>query len=410
MEITTPDRRLHLAILCGGQSSEHRVSLQSAQSILGALDRDRYDLVVICIDRHGRWYLDDPADFLVCADDPGAIALKRGDRAADEHRDLAVIPGTVGPALARLTGVDSTALEAVESIDVVFPVLHGPRGEDGTVQGLLTLAGLPYVGAGVASSAVCMDKDIMKRLLRDAGIPTAGWMTVRRPPGLASLPADWIAGLFAEVCDRLGMPCFVKPANLGSSVGINQAHTAEEFAAAIDEAFRYDHKVIVEESIAGREIECSVLGAGPDPELGGEIGGARASLPGEIVLRRGFYDYNAKYIDGDSAGLVIPADLPDPVVARVKELALRSFDILDCQGMARADFFVKASGDVLVNELNTIPGFTAISMYPKLWEASGLPYSRLLDRLIALALWRDRCDRQLSQLSGGHSTTTDGVP
>jgi D-alanine-D-alanine ligase len=260
-------------------------------------------------------------------------------------------------------------------IDVVFPVLHGPFGEDGTVQGLLKLANLPFVGAGVLGSAVGMDKDVMKRLLRDAEIPVGKFLVFQRGDTLS----------YGKIKKQLGLPLFVKPANLGSSVGISKVSKKREFRAAIDEAFRYDNKVIIEEYIDGREIECSVLG-NDEPA---------ASLPGEIVVRHDFYSYDAKYIDDQGARLEIPAKLSRSVIRKIRKIAVRAYKALCCEGMARVDFFVQANGRVLVNEINTIPGFTKISMYPKMWEASGLSYPRLIDRLIRLALERARCERRL---------------
>jgi D-alanine-D-alanine ligase len=261
---------------------------------------------------------------------------------------------------------------------VVFPVLHGPYGEDGSVQGLCRLANLPCVGAGILGSAVGMDKDVMKRLLRDAGIPIARFVTVfrgRAEPAFAALSAD------------LGTPLFVKPANLGSSVGISRVQTAAEYRLALDAAFEYDTKVVVEECIVGREIECAVLG-NTEPQ---------ASVPGEIVTggSHTFYDYEAKYIDEKGAELRIPAPLDERVAERVRETAIRAFTVLCCEGMARVDMFLRDSGEVLVNEINTIPGFTKISMYPKLWEASGISYSQLVDRLIGLAIERHETERKL---------------
>jgi D-alanine-D-alanine ligase len=260
-------------------------------------------------------------------------------------------------------------------VDVVFPVLHGPFGEDGTVQGLLKLANLPFVGAGVLGSAVGMDKDVMKRLLRDAEIPIGKFLVFQRGDTLS----------YGKIKKQLGLPLFVKPANLGSSVGISKVGKKREFRAAIDEAFRYDNKIIIEEFIAGREIECSVLGN--DEPI--------ASLPGEIIVRHDFYSYDAKYIDDQGARLEIPAKLSGSVIQKIRKIAVRVYKALCCEGMARVDFFVQANGRVLVNEINTIPGFTKISMYPKMWEASGLSYPRLIDRLIRLALKRAHCERRL---------------
>jgi D-alanine-D-alanine ligase len=262
-------------------------------------------------------------------------------------------------------------------VDVVFPVLHGPFGEDGTVQGLLKLANVPFVGASVLGSAIGMDKDVMKRLLRDANIPIGRFQTYDRRT------ARQIK--FANIKKALGLPLFVKPANLGSSVGISKVNNRQELIAAVKKALRFDNKILIEEFIQGREIECSVLG-NDDPIV---------SLPGEIVTGHDFYSYDAKYIDDQGAHLEIPAKLPKAIVKNVQEIAIETYKALCCEGMARVDFFLKANGKVLVNEINTIPGFTQISMYPKMWEASGIPYTKLIDRLIQLALRRFRQEQNL---------------
>jgi D-alanine-D-alanine ligase len=362
----TKGRKIKVAILFGGQSAEHEVSLQSAGNVAAAIDRKKYDVVLIGIDKKGRWYLNEESKFLLQADSPKLIKLqKAGD-------SLALVPGDQSGQLISLS--DN---RPVGPIDVVFPVLHGPFGEDGTVQGLLKLANVPFVGAGVLGSAVGMDKDVMKRLLRDAGIPVANFLVLNR------FSQDEID--FDTVTSSLGTPVFVKPTNLGSSVGISKAQCEEEFREAINLAFQYDNKIMVEEYIEGREIECSVLG-NDDPI---------ASLPGEIVLQREFYSYEAKYIDEDGAVLEIPAKLDDKVTKKVQDYAIKTFKAICCEGMARVDFFLSQTGDVVVNEINTIPGFTNISMYPKLWEASGIGYSELIDRLIQLAIERFNRERQL---------------
>ena len=265
----------------------------------------------------------------------------------------------------------------LDKVDVVFPVLHGPFGEDGTVQGLLKLANLPFVGAGVLGSAVGMDKDVMKRLLRDAGIPVAKFMVFDS--------ASKNDTGFRRLRRQLGLPMFVKPANLGSSVGISKVAGPGEFSRAVKEAFRYDNKILVEESISGREIECAVLG-NERP---------RASVPGEIITGHKFYSYDAKYLDDQGARLVIPAALPAALTRQIQKMSVRVFKILCCSGMARVDFFLRGRDEIFVNEINTIPGFTAISMYPKMWRASGLSYSRLIDQLIRLALQTFRAEKRL---------------
>ena len=357
--------KVRVGILCGGKSGEHEVSLQSAKNIAEAIDRDKYDVVMIGIDKTGAWALYESDRFLVNAHDPKRIGLGTASGA------LALNPGARGGPLTG-TGGDS----ARGAVDVVFPVLHGPFGEDGTVQGMLKLADLPFVGAGVLGSAVGMDKDVMKRLLRDDGIPVADFRILHRSglrPG------------FAEITAALGCPLFVKPANYGSSIGVAKVADPAAYQAALDDAFLYDRKVIVEEAIVGREIECSVLG-NDDP---------RASLPGEIVPHHDFYSYDAKYIDENGAALFVPADLPEATVRAVQDLSIRAFKALCCEGMARVDLFLARDGRLVLNEINTIPGFTRISMYPKLWEVSGLGYTDLIDRLIQLALERHREEKAL---------------
>jgi D-alanine-D-alanine ligase len=259
---------------------------------------------------------------------------------------------------------------------VVFPILHGPFGEDGTVQGLLKLADIPFVGAGVLASAVCMDKDVMKRLLRDAGLPIGKFRVLLQGE---KVPA------YEEICGELGAPFFVKPANMGSSVGVNKVHSKGEYQPLVNNAFEFDTKIVIEEFISGRELECSVLGAGE----------VTASIIGEVKSKHEFYSYDAKYIDENGAELVIPAEIPVETAERVRELAIMVFKTLCCEGLGRVDFFMKEDGSIIVNEINTMPGFTRISMYPKLWEASGLSYTKLIDQLIELALLRFEKERVL---------------
>jgi D-alanine-D-alanine ligase len=360
-------KKIRVGIVFGGRSAEHEVSLQSAKNVLEALDRQKYDPVLIGIDREGRWRLDEHTRNLF------ESARPLPNLTADSPREVALVARGEQSRLLDLSG--DTELGR---LDVVFPVLHGPYGEDGSVQGLCRLANMPCVGAGILGSAVGMDKDVMKRLLRDAGIPIARFVTMLRGG-----PAPDFAALKAE----LGTPLFVKPANLGSSVGISRVESEKEYRAALAVAFEYDVKVVVEECIVGREIECAVLG-NADPQ---------ASIPGEILTGGGhsFYDYEAKYIDEKGAQLRIPAPLDGPSTEKVRSLARQAFTVLCCEGMARVDMFVRDTGEVLVNEINTIPGFTRISMYPKLWEASGISYSQLVDRLITLAIERHAAEREL---------------
>jgi D-alanine-D-alanine ligase len=325
---------VRVAVLAGGRSSEHDISVASARSVLEALDPERYETTVVEIDRGGRWQL---------------ASASRAELPETSAETLPVVAG-------------SPPAAALGQVDVVLPILHGPFGEDGTVQGLLELAGVPYVGAGVAASALCMDKDLFKAVLRDRGIPVACNVTLR--------DSDAPEHTFAY-------PVFVKPARLGSSVGISKVEAPEELAAAVELARRHDDKVLIEEGVPGVEVECGVLG-NRDPI---------ASVVGEIVAHADWYDYSAKYDEG-GMDLVIPARISPAADERVRRLAVESFVATECEGMARIDFFVRPDGEVIVNEINTIPGFTATSVYAKLFEAAGIPYAELLDRLIELALER----------------------
>ena len=352
-------RKLRVGILFGGRSGEHEVSLQSAASVINALDAAKYEVLLIGITREGHWRLGSGAAQLL------PQVLESGE---------SVIPSAdpTGPRLLPLAR-SNTSASSHPPPDVVFPALHGTFGEDGTVQGLLELANIPYVGAGVLASAVGMDKDVMKRLFRDAGLPVLSWELVLR----SAWEKDPTA-VRKRIEKRLRYPLFVKPVNLGSSVGISKVHGRGELAAAMDLAAQYDRKILVENGIDAREIECSVLG-NDHPE---------ASVPGEVVPVNEFYDYEAKYIKQGSE-LVIPAKLTAPQVKRVRDVAIRAFKAIDGAGMGRVDFLLdRRTGRVYLNEINTIPGFTSISMYPKLWEASGMSYSQLLDRLIELAMAR----------------------
>ncbi len=360
--MATP-RKLRVAVVFGGRSAEHEISLLSARFVVESLDRDRFEPVLVGIDKSGRWLLQEEALLLAAARDP---RLARLDQARPDVV-LAAHPTPGGSASLAIGG------QGTAGIDVVFPVLHGPMGEDGAVQGLLELAGVPYVGAGVLGSAVGMDKDVMKRLLAAAGLPLLRWVTLRHAA------TDRAADL--DRCEALGYPLFVKPANLGSSVGVRRAQSRAELSAAVDHAFEFDTKVIVEEGLDHpREVECAVLGN--DAPL--------ASIPGEIAVDHpdGFYSYAAKYLDEKGATPHIPADLTPAQASAVQRLAVETFRALECAGLARVDFFLTAGGELYVNEINTMPGFTSISMYPKLWEASGVPARALVSRLLDLALER----------------------
>jgi D-alanine-D-alanine ligase len=355
-----------VCILFGGRSAEHEVSLMSAKNVFDALDKEKYEALAVGIDKGGRWLLFDSegAKFLLDADDPKKIRLAPGGK------PVALLPGSGGV----FTRIDEPGQQT--SVDVVFPILHGPLGEDGSVQGLFKLVDIPFVGTSVLGSAVGMDKEAMKRLLREADIPIAKYITLRAK----SAGPD-----FSAVKKTLGMPVFVKPANMGSSVGVNKAHDKAEYLQFTREAFRYDSKVIVEEFISGRELECSVLGN--DSPV--------SSLPGEIVPSYEFYSYEAKYIDEDGAKLIIPAKLPPSKTAEIQELAVRTYKALYAEGLSRVDFLMRDDGKIFVNEINTMPGFTKISMYPKLWEECGIGYSALIDRLIEAALERHETVRSL---------------
>jgi D-alanine-D-alanine ligase len=358
-------KKIRIAILFGGKSAEHEISLISARNIVEAMDKEKYEIVSIGIDKQGRWFFDEGQRLLGGGGQAEAKLTRRS-------RSTAVVPGAKESPMIQIS-----PRRALGKVDVAFPILHGPFGEDGTVQGLLKLADVPFVGAGVLGSAVGMDKDVMKRLLRDAEIPIAKFLAFEH--------AAQEEIHFANIKRVLGLPVFVKPANLGSSVGISKVTHRNQFTGAIREAFRYDNKILIEESIRGREIECSVLG-NEHPI---------ASLPGEIITRHDFYSYDAKYIDEKGAQLVIPAELPESITKKIQEFAIRSFKVLCCEGMARMDFFLRNQREIFVNEINTIPGFTKISMYPKLWEASGITYADLIDRLIRLALERFRREKNL---------------
>ncbi len=348
--------KIKVAVIFGGQSGEHEVSLMSTTSILNTMDKEKYEIIKIGITREGLWkYYDGPVDKIITGEwEKHSVPL--------EESDYYFIP--------------TTANVPSDHIDVVFPVLHGPMGEDGTIQGLFELAGLPYVGCGVMSSALGMDKAFAKTLFREAGLRQAEFIILMRKELKAS-----INDCIFRVEARFEYPVFVKPANLGSSVGITKAHSRDELEAALDLAAKYDRKIIVEEFIDGYEVECSVLG-NDNPQ---------ASIVGQIIPCNEFYDYQAKYFDEGKSALIIPAEISEEAAREVKEIAVKAFLAVDGSGMARVDCFVdRKTDEVYVNEINTIPGFTKISMYPKLWEATGISYSTLIDRLIELAFERFR--------------------
>lgn len=352
--------RIKLVVLFGGQSSEHEVSRVSAQSVLENLNRDKYEISMIGITKQGKWlpYKGDLQHI-------GSGQWEQEATAQGWQQSSAGNGSTLAAFLHELAGMDK--------IDVIFPVLHGTNGEDGTIQGLFEMAEIPYVGCNVLSSAAGMDKAVSKALFEHAGIPQGKYIVIRRPE---------ISNHFADIEQRvrteLGYPCFVKPANAGSSVGISKVKGPDQLLKAVNFAGQYDRKILIEEFIDGREVECAVLGYDTP----------QASTVGEIVPCNEFYDYNAKYLDGDSK-IIIPAILEEETVQTIRLYAVAAFQALDCSGLSRIDFFVeKQTGKVYINEINTLPGFTSISMYPKLWEASGFPYEMLLDRLIELAMER----------------------
>ncbi|MCF1504858.1 D-alanine--D-alanine ligase [Afifella sp. H1R] len=353
--MTPPSSRTRIAVLFGGRSAEHDVSIMSATNVMRALDPETYDLVPIFITRDGRWLESRFEDGRPTTPETGT--------------ELALLSGGKGRMLA--LSPEGQARE-ITSIDILFPVLHGLFGEDGSIQGLAETAGVAFVGCGILGSATAIDKDIAKRLLMQAGLPVAHAVTI----ALGEAPS------FTEIEGALGLPLFVKPARQGSSVGVSKVTSEAGFAAALAEGFRHDTRLLAEEFIAGREIECAVL---EDPK-----GALFVSRPGEIVPaeRHGFYSYDAKYIDETGAALKVPADLPPHLEAEIRTLAAKAFRALGCDGMARVDFFVTAEGRILVNELNTIPGFTDISMYSKAMSASGVGYAEVIDRLVEHGLAR----------------------
>jgi len=358
-------------LLYGGRSAEHEVSIQSAANIASAMPK-KYDICAVYISRGGSWFLVSDINQVEHPVKTASLLEKTGKevflRSVNNKACL----------------IDAATYHTLAEADIVFPALHGPNGEDGTVQGMLKLFGIPFVGAGVTGSVVGMDKDVMKRLLREAGVPI---------PRFIVYTAESRSDIrYEDVRRAVGSSMFVKPANLGSSVGISRADDVKSFESAVDTALRFNLKIVFEECIDGREIECSVLGSDSD---------VKASVPGEIVTAHGFYSYDAKYVKDDEAGLIIPADLDKETGEKIRDLAVRTFRVLCCDGMARVDFFIRGdSREVLVNEINTLPGFTNISMYPKLWEASGLSVSELVDRLIVLGLERYKKEKELEKTQG----------
>jgi D-alanine-D-alanine ligase len=367
-------KKLRVAVLYGGRSGEHEVSLQSAASVINYLDRDRFEIVPVAIDKQGRWHLND-------------ISLLEGKKSLPVFKDA---PKVVLPPNPADPGGGSALIRLGESgeargIDVVFPVMHGPLCEDGTIQGLLELADLPYVGCGVLASAIAMDKEMAKRVARDAGIPIVPYVSLKHEVWKKEKQQ-----LAKSIEEQLGYPVFVKPANLGSSVGVHKVKEPSGLNAALEDAFNYDRKVLVEAAVNAREIEVSVL---ENLEAGAD---SLVSIPGEIEPAHEFYSYEAKYLDEKGAELIIPAKLDSEETKRAQDIGRKAFTVLECEGMARVDLFLdRTSGEFFFNELNTIPGFTSISMYPKLWEASGISYQELLSKLVDLAISRHKKKKTL---------------
>ena len=359
-------KKIRVTVLFGGQSSEHEVSRVSAQCVLENIDKNRFEIQTIGITKDGEW--------LKYEGDTSLIGSGKWEEAARNQLRGKIEKGVSGkdivkaPTCKELISLND-GYNNDELVDVVFPVLHGPNGEDGSVQGLLQLADVPYVGCNILSSAAGMDKEFSKLVFNNAGIPQADYIKVMR-----SEIDEQTDDLIRRVTEKLGWPCFVKPANAGSSVGVSKVKRPEDLLTALKYAARYDSKILIEEYIKGREVECAVLGN--DNPI--------ASTVGEVLPCNEFYDYNAKYIDGKSE-IIIPADLEQGIIEKIREYAVRAFKALGCSGLSRVDFFVEESGRVVLNEINTMPGFTDISMYSKLWEASGIPYSELITRLIELA-------------------------
>lgn len=357
-------KKIRVGLLFGGQSAEHEVSLQSAKNVIQAIDREKFEPVLIGIGKDGRWYLNKESEFLLNENNPKLIKLNKA-----AAKPIAVQPGDHDADRMVVTESDN---EKIRNLDVIFPILHGPLGEDGTVQGLMRLMDVAFVGPDVLGSAIGMDKDVTKRLALASGIEIAPFATFHKH--------EITPDVVSEVASKLGYPLFIKPANMGSSVGISKASNEKELRQAIDLAVKFDRKIIIEKGIKGREIEVAVLG-NEDP---------KASVPGEIIPQDGFYSYEAKYVDEKGAKLEAPADLPAEKVKEVQDLAVEIFKVLECEGMARVDFFLQPDGRFIFNEINTIPGFTNISMYPRLWGLSGISYKDLITNLIELALDRHK--------------------
>ena len=346
INVSIPMSKLSIGLIFGGKSTEHDISKLSANGILSNIDQRKYDITLIKIDIEGNWSL-----------------LPGLDTNGSPTHDVMLTPGKQGANIR-----DTKTGKLMKNIDVAFPILHGVFGEDGTIQGLFKMINIAFVGCGVFASSACMDKDFTKRILRDTNIAIAPYVTITQAGQMT----------FDELDRKLGAPLFIKPASLGSSVGVKKVHNAEEFEEAVKAGLEFDVKIIVEPNIEGREIECAVLG-NEKP---------KSSLPGEIVTASDFYSFESKYVDKDDAQIKIPAELPDDQIDAIRQTAVAAFKALGCEGLARVDFFVTSDGTIMINEINTIPGFTPISMYPKMWEATGISYTELIDHLIELGLER----------------------
>ena len=349
---------MKVCVIFGGRSPEHEISRKSVTSVINNLDKSRYEIIVLGITKQGKWYL--------YTGDTDKIENGDWEKDTDEKKRAVISPDAEDKAIIVFENDKTVKIKP----DIVFPVIHGEFGEDGTIQGLLELADIKYVGMGVLGSAVGMDKSFTKIILNSEGIPQADWVLVEVKNGISSY--------IEKIEKKLGYPCFVKPCNTGSSVGVGKAHNRNELLEALSEAAKFDRKILVEEHIDGREVECAVLGGNPP----------KAAEVGEILPKVEFYDFDAKYVD-DSTELIIPADIPSETREKIREYAVRAFCAIDGAGLSRVDFFIRNSnGEVVLNEINTMPGFTNISMYPKLWMAAGLSYSKILDNLIELGLKR----------------------
>lgn len=373
-------KKKKIAVIFGGKSGEHEVSISSAISVYNALDKSKYDVALIGIDKSGRWLMPSEARVLAHAENPRLLKLNQEKETFslvpfESNRQLISVEETHTSSSSSSSTPAPANVQSDSKFDVIIPILHGPHGEDGTVQGLLELSNIPYVGSGVLGSSLGMDKDVSRRLLKADGIPVVPTIVVRKHEYTKNEEK-----IIEEAVTKFDFPFFVKPANMGSSVGVHKVNSVSEAAQKFANAFSFDNKILIEQAIDARELECSVLG-NAEPE---------ASIVGEIIPKHEFYSYEAKYIDENGASLEIPAkNITKEVIEQIRKLSIRAFKVLECSGLARVDFFLdRQSGQIYLNEINTIPGFTKISMYPKLWEASGKPYSQLLDELIELALER----------------------